>query len=36
VLDEIAHAKRRLGLPASATVLSCYELKSCRKILPGL
>ena len=25
VLDEIAHAKRRLGLPASATVMSCYE-----------
>jgi transposase len=25
VLDEIAHAKRRLGLPESATVVSCYE-----------
>ena len=25
VLDEIAQAKRRLGLPASATVVSCYE-----------
>ena len=25
VLDEIAHAKRRLGLPASAAVMSCYE-----------
>ena len=25
VLDEIAHAKRRLGLPASAAVVSCYE-----------
>jgi len=25
VLDEIAHAKRRLGLPASAPVVSCYE-----------
>src|SRR4029450_6333106 len=25
VLDEIAHAKRRMGLPTSATVLSCYE-----------
>ena len=23
VLDEIAHAKRRLGLPASAAVVSC-------------
>ena len=25
VLDEIAQAKRRLGLPASAAVVSCYE-----------
>ena len=25
VLDEIAQAKRRLGLPESATVMSCYE-----------
>src|SRR5215470_3517618 len=25
VLDEIAHAKRRLGLPASAAVVRCYE-----------
>ena len=25
VLDEIAHAKRRMGLPASAAVVSCYE-----------
>src|SRR5262245_21107391 len=25
VLDESAHAKRRLGLPASAAVVSCYE-----------
>jgi transposase len=25
VLDEIAHAQRRMGLPASATVRSCYE-----------
>ncbi len=25
VLDEIAHAKRRMGLPESATVVSCYE-----------
>ena len=25
VLDEIAHAKHRLGLPESATVMSCYE-----------
>src|SRR5438132_6109068 len=25
VLDEIAHAKRRLGLPESAAVVSCYE-----------
>src|SRR5262247_2057112 len=25
VLDEIAHAQRRLGLPASASVVSCYE-----------
>src|SRR5262247_2261452 len=25
VLDEIAHAQRRLGLPASAAVVSCYE-----------
>src|SRR6266699_3046595 len=25
VLDEIAQAKRRLGLPESATVVSCYE-----------
>ena len=23
--DEIAHAKRRMGLPASAAVVSCYE-----------
>ena len=25
VLDEIAHAKRRMGLPESAAVVSCYE-----------
>src|SRR5262250_3774573 len=25
VLDEIAHAKRRLGLPDTAPVVSCYE-----------
>src|SRR5499427_4421551 len=25
VLDDIAQAKRRLGLPASAAVVSCYE-----------
>src|SRR5262245_31867649 len=25
VLDEIAQAKRRLGLPATAPVVSCYE-----------
>src|SRR5262245_41901180 len=25
VLDEIAHAKRRLGLPDTALVVSCYE-----------
>ena len=25
MLDEIAHAKRRLGPPASAAVVSCYE-----------
>src|SRR6266849_4621025 len=25
VLDEIAHAKRRLGLPETAPVVSCYE-----------
>ena len=25
VLDEIAHAKRRMSLPASAAVVSCYE-----------
>src|SRR2546430_12198158 len=25
ILDEIAQAKRRLGLPASAAVVSCYE-----------
>ena len=25
VLDEIAHAKRRMGLPTSAAVVSCYE-----------
>jgi transposase len=25
VLEEIAHAKRRLGLPANAAVVSCYE-----------
>jgi len=25
VFDEIAHAKRRLGLPESAAVVSCYE-----------
>src|SRR5215472_2455985 len=25
VLDEIARAKARLGLPASAAVVSCYE-----------
>src|SRR5438445_11734157 len=25
VLDEIARAKNRLGLPASAAVVSCYE-----------
>src|SRR5262249_60911432 len=25
VLDEIAHAKRRLGLPETAPVGSCYE-----------
>jgi len=25
VLDEIVHAKRRLGLPESAPVVSCYE-----------
>ena len=28
VLDEIAHAKRRMGLPASAAVVSCYEAGS--------
>src|SRR4029453_2031974 len=26
VLDEIAQAKRRLGLPERATVMSCYEV----------
>src|SRR4029450_13824658 len=25
VPDEIAHAKRRMGLPESAAVVSCYE-----------
>jgi transposase len=25
VLEEIAHAKRRLGLPDTAPVISCYE-----------
>src|SRR6266436_2247877 len=25
VLDEIVHAKRRMGLPANAAVVSCYE-----------
>src|SRR3989475_4333439 len=25
ILDEIAHAKRRLGLPETAPVVSCYE-----------
>ena len=33
VLDEIAQAKRRLGLPDTAPVVSCYELKRCTRSL---
>jgi transposase len=36
VLDEIASAKRRLGLPETAPVVSCYEAGREGCVLPAL